>query len=115
MFSGNNYNISTKKNDIFPYFTARFARIKPKSCVGRCALRLEFYGQYESKSNYFVTFIFINTMTETHLTLLHYLTIGGRRRGDYNLIFKSSRKKTLTGTSLLYGEVITSSHQVNIR
>ncbi len=91
MFSGNNYNISTKKNDIFPYFTARFARIKPKSCVGRCALRLEFYGQYESKSNYFVTFMFINTMTEIHLeyNTLHYLTIGRRRRGDYNLILQA--------------------------
>ena len=40
---------SLMKQDLWPYFTARFVRVEPKHCIGSCALRIEFYGRYEGE------------------------------------------------------------------
>jgi hypothetical protein len=39
----------TVKQDLRPHIVTQIIRIKPKTCIGNCALRVEFFGWYEGK------------------------------------------------------------------
>jgi hypothetical protein len=45
-------NATDVKQDLDPYILAHIVRIKPKTWVGNCALRVEFLGWYEGKINF---------------------------------------------------------------
>jgi hypothetical protein len=40
------------KQDLDPHISAHIVRIKPKTWIGNCALRVEFLGWYEGKINF---------------------------------------------------------------
>jgi hypothetical protein len=49
VFSANFNHSSMVKNDVYPHIMSRILRIMPKEWIGYCALRVEFYGQYEGE------------------------------------------------------------------
>ncbi|XP_028408770.1 uncharacterized protein LOC114531336 isoform X2 [Dendronephthya gigantea] len=51
LFAANYNDSSTVRQDLYTYIIARFLRIIPKTWVGSCALRVEFYGRYEGCAN----------------------------------------------------------------
>ena len=64
-------NATAVKQDLYPdYIFAHIVRIQPKTWIGNCAMRAEFFGWYEGK-HYQCLLLFIDYIVTSFMTGLH--------------------------------------------